>query len=325
MRIPFTKMQGAGNDFVVLDETRGRFGLTPAQYNEPTNDAQIIYDGRASLNNGWANWGYGSTLNFTNTTPVHSGVYSISASMPAWSRIWFVQDMMDVTLCNDFTFWANGGLSGGQYLQVAASTNGVDGTWVNIGPLQANTWQQITVPLAALGVANATNLNYLWINNWSGSAQPVFYLDEVSLTAKTPPAIVNVGVNALQTVRTVDARVFGINAADWDGYINTPTTISILTDMNNQALRWPGGSGADVYFMSNASSLANTMNFIQVATNTDAQVYFTVNYGTVSTSCTRPASASATPLAIAESSAVKRCSRSIHPRNASRITSLFEL
>ena len=32
MRIPFTKMQGAGNDFVVLDETRGRLGLTPAQY-----------------------------------------------------------------------------------------------------------------------------------------------------------------------------------------------------------------------------------------------------------------------------------------------------
>ncbi len=32
MRIPFTKMQGAGNDFVVLDETRGHFGLSPAQY-----------------------------------------------------------------------------------------------------------------------------------------------------------------------------------------------------------------------------------------------------------------------------------------------------
>jgi len=32
MRIPFTKMQGAGNDFVVLDETRGRLGLTTAQY-----------------------------------------------------------------------------------------------------------------------------------------------------------------------------------------------------------------------------------------------------------------------------------------------------
>jgi diaminopimelate epimerase len=32
MRIQFTKMQGAGNDFVVLDETRGRLGLTEAHY-----------------------------------------------------------------------------------------------------------------------------------------------------------------------------------------------------------------------------------------------------------------------------------------------------
>jgi diaminopimelate epimerase len=32
MRIQFTKMQGAGNDFVVLDETRARLGLTTAQY-----------------------------------------------------------------------------------------------------------------------------------------------------------------------------------------------------------------------------------------------------------------------------------------------------
>ena len=32
MRVPFTKMQGAGNDFVVLDETQQSFGLTSAQY-----------------------------------------------------------------------------------------------------------------------------------------------------------------------------------------------------------------------------------------------------------------------------------------------------
>jgi len=32
MRIPFTKMQGAGNDFVVLDETQTRYGLTPEHY-----------------------------------------------------------------------------------------------------------------------------------------------------------------------------------------------------------------------------------------------------------------------------------------------------
>ena len=32
MQIRFTKMQGAGNDFVVLDETAGRYGLSAAQY-----------------------------------------------------------------------------------------------------------------------------------------------------------------------------------------------------------------------------------------------------------------------------------------------------
>ena len=32
MRIRFTKMQGAGNDFVVLDETRSRLNLSTAQY-----------------------------------------------------------------------------------------------------------------------------------------------------------------------------------------------------------------------------------------------------------------------------------------------------
>ena len=34
MRIHFTKMQGAGNDFVVLDETRERLNLSAAQYRQ---------------------------------------------------------------------------------------------------------------------------------------------------------------------------------------------------------------------------------------------------------------------------------------------------
>jgi hypothetical protein len=251
------------------------------------NDDQLIYS--EMLNNGWANWGYGSTLNFNNFSPVHSGSNSLSATMPAWSRIWFVHDPIDTSLYTNFTFWANGGTSGGQRLQVAASTNGVDGTWVNIDPLQANTWQQITVSLAALGVANKTNLNYLWINNWSGSAQPVFYLDDVSLTAKPPPATVHVSVNATQTVRTVDARLFSVNTAAWDGQLDTPATIFILTNMDNQALRWPGGSWGDGYhwtneaWMDGATSARNwgsfTTNFIHVATNTHAQVYMIANYG----------------------------------------------
>jgi hypothetical protein len=251
------------------------------------NDDMLIYS--EMLNNGWANWGYNSTLNFNNSTPVHSGNYSISATMPAWSRIWFIHDPIDTTLYTNFTFWVNGGPSGGQYLQVAASTNGVDGTWINIGPLQTNAWQQVTISLAALGVANQTNLNYLWINNWSGTAQPVFYVDDVSLTAKTPPAIVHVGVNATQTVRTVDARVFGINNVAWDGSEDSPGTIDQVTNMGIQALRWPGGSWGDGYHWTNeewsygATNARTwgsfTTNFIHTATNAHAQVFIIANYG----------------------------------------------
>lgn len=32
MKLSFTKMQGAGNDFVVLDETQRSLGLSAAQY-----------------------------------------------------------------------------------------------------------------------------------------------------------------------------------------------------------------------------------------------------------------------------------------------------
>lgn len=243
------------------------------------NDDQLVYS--EMLNNGWANWGYGSTLNFSNSTPVHSGSNSISATMPAYTRIWFVHDPMDASLYTNFTFWVNGGTSGGQQLQVAASINGADGPSVNIGPLPANTWQQITVSLASLGVADTTNLNYLWINNWSGTKQPIFYLDDVSLTANTPPATVHLSVQATNRVRTVDARLFGVNAAAWDGSLDTPSTTSVLSEMKNQALRWPGGSWGDTYFMTNELQGwgSRTTNFIHVATNTGAQVFFIVNYG----------------------------------------------
>ena len=58
---------------------------------------------------------------------------------------------------------------------------------------------------------------------------------------------VRVSVDAGHIVRTVDARLFGINVVMWDGLLDTPETVSALRELDVQALRWPGGSPADDY------------------------------------------------------------------------------
>ncbi len=97
---------------------------------------------------------------------------------------------------------------------------------------------------------------------------------------------VRVRVDAARVVRTVDARLFGINAVMWDACFDTPETVSALRELEVQALRWPGGSPADDY---NWALNRNGVNlwtwatpfssFIHVATNIHAQVFITVNYG----------------------------------------------
>lgn len=99
----------------------------------------------------------------------------------------------------------------------------------------------------------------------------------------------NVARNANQTVRTVDARHFGVNLAIWDGYYDSPsniTTTALLQEMGNLCVRVPGGSGADEYHWASNTKLFETWQWqaafaemMRVATKVNAQVFVTVNYG----------------------------------------------
>ena len=117
------------------------------------------------------------------------------------------------------SFWLNGGSTGGQTIVVSGETNGtgLSGIWVTA---PTNTWKQITLSLASLGIANNTNLTGFQIGNGT-STQP-FFIDDLRLVAAPAPATVHVGVNASQTVRTVNGKVFGINQVAWDGNVNRP-------------------------------------------------------------------------------------------------------
>jgi alpha-N-arabinofuranosidase len=244
-----------------------------------------IYDD--ALENGWQNWSW-ATTNLSNTAPVHSGTYSIAVTASPYSALYVEHDAIDTHGYASFTFWINGGATGGQVLKASGLLNGsATSSTVAIGPLAANTWQQVTIPLSTLGVADQTDLTGFWIQENAGVSPPTFFVDDMTLTASPPPPVVNVTLDATTDVRQVDARMFGMNAAIWDSAFDTPTTSGLLTEMRNKTLRYPGGSISDTYHwqtdLTNGSTYVWPTNFdafASIATQTKAQVFITVNYGT---------------------------------------------
>ncbi|MFT3867376.1 MAG: alpha-L-arabinofuranosidase [Nibricoccus sp.] len=236
--------------------------------------------------NGWQNWSW-ATVNVGNATPVNSGTSSIAVTASPYSALSFHHAALETNDFTTLTFWINGGGSGGQLLRLSALLSGVAQTPVTLGPLEPNSWQKISIPLADLGVANKSDLTDIWFQEIAGVSAPTFYVDDVRLDLAPPPSAVSVSVDARARIRQVDPRMFGLNTAVWDGVFNTATTAELLNEVDNQALRFPGGSLADVYHWKTNMSEGQTFQwatsfdaFANIALTTKAQVFVTVNYGT---------------------------------------------
>jgi hypothetical protein len=96
--------------------------------------------------------------------------------------------------------------------------------------------------------------------------------------------VARVTVDASHIVRTVDARLFGVNTAIWDALLDTPETVSALRELDLHVLRFGGFS--DTYHWVNGTFGTNSgpaptsfFQFMHMATNLGAQVIITVNYG----------------------------------------------
>jgi len=258
-------------------------GSVPALPPPPLVGMALYQD---SYVNGWQNWSW-ATVNAGNTSPVNTGSSSIAVTASPFSALSFHHAAFDTQGYTSLTFWINGGASGGQILRLSALLSSVAQTGVTVGPLVANTWQKIVVSLADLGVANKPDLTDIWFQEIAGVNSPTFYVDDVRLDLAPPPSVVNVSVNAKNPIRRVDARMFGLNTAIWDGVFNTGTTAELLNEVDNQALRFPGGSISDVYHWKTNMSEGQTFQwatsfdaFANIATTTNAQAFITVNYGT---------------------------------------------
>jgi hypothetical protein len=227
-------------------------------------------------------------VNMANTSPVHYGNESISvADGPNYQALYLEHPVFNTSPYIALDFWINGGRSGGQRLQIGGLLDGTNQIDYPLPALQANTWQHFTVPLSSIGVANAPNFSGFWIQSSVAAAQPVFYVDDVQLLAAPAPAMVRLNVDAANVVRTADARWFGLNTAVWDYNFDTVATSNELKEIGCTTLRFPGGSLADEYHWAAGVSGAKKFrwrtsfaDFTQIATNLDATVFITVNYGT---------------------------------------------
>lgn len=247
-------------------------------------DGMGIYDD--ALINGWQNWSWAS-VNTASTASVHTGSTSIAVTAGPFTALYLQHAAFPTQPYATLKFWINGGPQGGQTLNVRALLSDVAQSTVPIGPLAPNTWQEVAIPLADLGLANAAALTGIWLQESAGADQPTFYVDDVGLEFAPPPSVVNVQVDPKRTVRRVDSRVFGINAAVWDGAFHSPNTTALLKELSNNVLRFPGGSLSDVYHWATNTSEGETFEwatnfdeFAEIAISTGASVFITANYGT---------------------------------------------
>lgn len=80
----------------------------------------------------------------------------------------------------------------------------------------------------------------------------VVTLASAGLTAVDTPAraaapSVNVTVNANEGLGTLPDTAYGLNQAVWDGNMNTPASVDLLSKAGTQMMRYPGGSYGDGY------------------------------------------------------------------------------
>ena len=247
---------------------------------------QIVYDD--ALENDWQDWGWAS-INYNNTSPVHSGSKSVSVTITNGSSqaIYIAHGAFDASLYTNLTFWINGGATGGQQLKVQGHANGTALASTNLPALVANTWQPFIIPLAALGITNQPNMDGFWIQDRIGSAQPTFYLDDISLgtnalTAGTN-ATIAIAVDALANRHSISPLIYGTAFATSNQLADLNFTMNRSGGNSETRYNWQLNAhnhAADWYFESiddgNATPGATADAFVANSKNGGAQAMITI-------------------------------------------------
>jgi Glycoside hydrolase family 44 len=252
---------------------------------------QVVYTD--SLQNSWQDWSWSCTDDFNNTSVVHSGTNAIAVILTAgYGAFSLHHSDMDSSPYTNLTFWINGGPTGGQRLQLAALLGDVSGGTVvgttNLGALPTNAWQQVTVSLAALGAANQPNLTRFWLQDRTGGAQPVFYVDDITLVGGGTPPVTNtaaaITVDAQRNRHPISPLIYGVAFASSNQLADGNFTMNRSGGNEETTYNWQinaHGKGADWYFESypdsSSTPFASADSFVADSKNGGAKAMITVS------------------------------------------------
>lgn len=157
----------------------------------------VVYDD--ALQNGFLDYSFGGQagdIDFASTAPVHGGAKSIAFIGDSFNAVSFAHPGGSFTTAQYPTvhFWVHGGASGGQklriYLELGGGTvaNAALDTYIAGGAIAAGAWREVTVALAQAPLSYAGSFDRIDLQSDVAGAQPVLYLDDVTLVATVAPA-----------------------------------------------------------------------------------------------------------------------------------------
>lgn len=130
--------------------------------------------------------------------------------------------------------------------------------------------------------ADAVSLTFTLQTQPTGTQSGQF--NAIQLRSLPPLTNLAVSVNTTLPLRTVDRRLFALNTAIYDSSLSGSTSIPLLFEMDNQALRWPGGGYGDTWLLSTEAQRPlnepRLTNFLYIVKSTGAEASMIANFGT---------------------------------------------
>jgi hypothetical protein len=199
----------------------------------------------------------------------------------------YAQLEFDVKVGTNQTLWSVYSTACNNLIPCIASPNTLPSNWQPpVYPSAGyNGWQHWIFP--ASDFSSLAYVQKMLFEMVSGPFQVggTMVLEFANIEWDTPPIAVNptMVINPSNTVRTADARWFGMNVGCYDLDFNLQHTVPMAKAAGWSIFRYPGGSASDNFHWANSivSGQNNTFsNFCKVMTNLNAQAMITVNYGT---------------------------------------------